>query len=56
MNTGVPSGTVLISRRTSRGWPRRQPSEAALPTDSSCGVAWIASRSPPGQPGISFVW
>ena len=56
MNTGVPTGTVRISRRTSARRPRMQPSEAARPTVSSCGVAWIARRSPPGQPGSSFVW
>ena len=33
------------------GRARMQPSEAALPTVHRFGVAWIARRSPPGQPG-----
>ena len=56
MKTGVPTGTVRISRRTSAAYARMHPSEAAFPTVSTFGVAWIASRSPPGQPSISFVW
>ena len=56
MNTGVPTGTVRISRRMSPVCARMQPSDAAFPTVSAFGVAWIASRSPPGQPSISFVW
>ena len=56
MNTGVPAGTVRISRRMSRVCARMHPNDAARPTVSVFGVAWIARRSPPGQPSISFVW
>ena len=37
-------------------YARMHPSEASVPTVSSFGVPWIASRSPPGQPGTSLVW
>ena len=56
MNTGVPAGTARMSLRTSPGRARMQPSDAARPTVSRFGVAWIARRSPPGQPGSSLVW
>ena len=45
-----------MSACRSRVPARRQPSEAAVPIVSVCGVAWIASRSPPGQPGSSLGW
>ena len=56
MNTGVPTGTSASAAGCPPCRARMQPSEAALPTVSEFGVAWIASRSPPGQPAISFVW
>ena len=53
---GAPSGTRRISLRRADSGARMHPSDTACPIDSTAGVPWIASRSPPGQPGSSCVW
>ena len=55
MNTGAPGGTARIIQRSCAVFARMQPSDAACPMLSTCGVAWTASQSPPGQPASSFV-
>ena len=50
--TGVPSGTVRISRRRSRAVARAQPFEAARPSASGKRVPWIATRPPASAPRV----
>ena len=50
--TGVPRGTVRISRRRSRALARAQPFDAARPRRSGAGVPWIARRTPASRPRV----
>src|SRR6187200_958051 len=56
MKTGVPSGIVLISQRASDETARMHPRLTGFPMLDSLSVAWMASRSPPGQYGGRLVW
>ena len=56
MITGVPSGTLRISRRSGRSPTRTQPVETGLPMVAGMFVPWRAIRLPPGQSAGSFAW
>ncbi|HVG68286.1 MAG TPA: NAD-dependent epimerase/dehydratase family protein [Gaiellales bacterium] len=54
--TGVPRRTRLRSRERAPGETRRHPADAACPIELGAFVPWMASWSPPPQPGGRFGW